>query len=122
MTHRRAESRGFVFVDVAMGLALLGVIAIALVSTVGRQQRAAQKLSDTRAAARLAEDALNSLRAAQPLSSEDGSTVGLARLPDPAPPGFAWVRATARVGTSQAQMVGLVPATVTVPSVEGGTP
>jgi Tfp pilus assembly protein PilX len=116
----RRRGKGFFFVDVAFGLGLLGLIAVALFSAIGRQQRAARTLSDTRTAARLAEDALTSLRSGRP-PAPDAGAVRLTRLPDAAPAGHAWTRATCRVGISEAQVVGLLPASV-APAAEGGTP
>lgn len=110
---------GFVFLDIMFGLGLLGLITFVIVAGVGRQQRAAQKLSDTRAATRLAEDALVALRAGAAAPAEEG--VQLMRLADAAPEGFVWARAEARSGTAQAQVVGLVPISA-APAAEGTKP
>jgi type II secretory pathway pseudopilin PulG len=121
MTRRRNDRLAFVFIDVTMGLALLGLIAIALLGAVGRQQRAAQKLSDDRTAARLAEDALTSLRLGQTKPSTETNAVVFSRLPDTAPSGHVWLRATTHVGQSEAQVIGLVPSAA-APATEGGKP
>jgi hypothetical protein len=101
------------------GIGLLGLITFLIVAGVGGQQRAAQRLADTRAATRLAEDALVALRAgaAAPAKEE----VQLTRLADAAPEGFVWVRSAARSGMAQVQVLGLIPAR-TVPAPEGAKP
>src|SRR4051812_19014723 len=94
--HDRRGRGGFVFIDFAMGLALLGLITFALAGSIGRQQRVAQKLSDTRTATRLAEDALASMQAGRPWPGGEGMKV--TRIPDPAPAGCVWARASVQVG------------------------
>ena len=121
MRSHPSTHRGFVFIDVALGLALLGIVAVALVTVVGRRQRAAQKLSDTRAATRVAEDALTSLRSGQPPAKRADAELRLKRLADTAPQGYAWVRATTHIGTSDATVIGVVPATA-ASALEGGKP
>ena len=121
MKPHRTNRRGFLFIDVAFGLALLGLVAAALITTMGRQQRAAQKLSDDRAATRLAEDALTSLRLGQPPAKSEEADVRVTRLPDAAPAGYAWVRVAVQVSTSRATVVGVVPAAI-VPVQEEAKP
>src|SRR5215217_7114318 len=43
------RSRGYMMFDVTAALVIVGVLALALAVTMGRQHRAAQKLADTRA-------------------------------------------------------------------------
>jgi type II secretory pathway pseudopilin PulG len=114
-----SRRKAFVFIDIAIALALIGLITFGLVAAVGRHQRAAQKLSDTRAAARAADDALTALRAGARVPPPPGATVAMSRLPDAAPEGQAWVRAEARIGAASAAVVGLVPLAREIPAAAG---
>jgi type II secretory pathway pseudopilin PulG len=98
-------------VDVAVGMALVAVLAAALLATLARQQRASQQLANFRAAARVAEDALSDLQIDRPPRlSAPGRDVQVVRVPaDSAPPGRAWVEVRATVGGRSASLLGLVP-------------
>jgi len=104
MRHRR----GWVFVDVLMGMILITLIAAMLAAAAGWQQRALLHLADARAAGRTAESALLSMQSGRALAP--GSKVHVRRLADPSNiPGEIWVQVDADQGGRAATLVGLVP-------------
>jgi type II secretory pathway pseudopilin PulG len=117
---RQRRAGGFVFVDLLVGLGLIGLVLVAMFSTLGLQKRAAQKLSDTRTAARVAEDSLAAWRAGRISEPPADASVEVVPLDEPAPANCRWVRATARVGRGTAALVGLIPSEAKLP--ERGSP
>jgi hypothetical protein len=106
---RTGDRSGFLVADILLGLVLLGV-ATTFVAVAARQSAAAtQRLAQTRAAARLAEEVITSLQAGEPVPSEDGGQVEVERLASPvAFEGFAWARVTVRRDGREVRLVGLV--------------
>jgi type II secretory pathway pseudopilin PulG len=104
--------RGFMVMDAAAGLFLIGLVATLLVTSVSRQQSASRRLGDTRDAMRAAEDALIRLQTGQPAPTTDDRTTFLVRdLPDASPVSrMRWIEISAMVNGRKATVTGLVPA------------
>jgi hypothetical protein len=108
--------RGWVFVDVVMGLILLGLSGTMLVVAANWHYRLLKHLADSRAATRLAESELISLQAGEPV---DQGKFAVHQLPTASgSPGMQWVEVSATVDGRGASLVGLVPAS----AVHGGVP
>ena len=109
----RRHRRAFIMTDVAVGLAILGMIAAVLASAVGRERAAELRLAGDRAAARVAEHVLLDLQLRQPVPRlPDHVHVVVQRLHDvePSAPGYAWAAVEAKVGNGRsAMLLGLVP-------------
>lgn len=99
--------RGWVFIDVVMGVILVGMIAGMLGAAAGWHYRALKHLADTRAATRLAESTLISLQTGQPVAAADSKCRELSAATDL--PGMTWVEVSATVDGRSASLVGLVP-------------
>jgi hypothetical protein len=98
--------------DVAVGLAILGMIAAVLASAVGRERTAELRLADDRAAARVAEHALLDLQHHQPLPQLPPEVnVAVHPLDDgkDVPAGFTWATVEAAVRGRHASLIGVVP-------------
>jgi hypothetical protein len=106
MRHRR----GWVFLDVLMGMILISIIAATLGLAVGSYHRALMHLADLRSASTFAESALISLQTGE--TSHVPLNVKLEFHTLPAPPGIpgqTWVEVETTVGSRHATLVGLVP-------------
>ena len=108
--------RGWVFVDVVMGLILLGLIGTMLAAAATWHYRLLQHLADSRAATRAAESALVSMQAGEPVGQGKFAVHALPTASDS--PGMQWVEVSATVDGRSASLVGLVPAK----AVHGGVP
>jgi type II secretory pathway pseudopilin PulG len=97
--------------DVTIALIIIGMVATLLVTSLSRQRSAAQRLSDSRNATRLAEDALTRLQARQgPPASTATQTIAIRYLRDPAPQtGSRWAEVTVTIGGRTARLTGTVP-------------
>jgi hypothetical protein len=103
--------RGFLFADAMVGLAIVAMLATLLAVAVNRQQRARERLADSRAAERLAEYVLLSLQHGQPIPPAPADTTidihpatgGIA------PAGFAWKIVQTHVHSQAAELIGLTP-------------
>lgn len=100
--------RGWVFVDVVMAMILISLIAMMLAVAAAWNRRALDHLSDSRAAARLAESALISLQSGQ-LPASDAPVTFRKLSAGSEIPGHAWVEVDAVVKNHHASLVGLVP-------------
>jgi type II secretory pathway pseudopilin PulG len=107
----RHSRRGFFWADVSLGLAVIAVVAVILVSAVGRQNKAAARLGDARAAARIAEDVLTGLQTGAGAPADAEANVRVVRSPaaDVAP-GKEWADVTVVYRGRPATLTGLVPA------------
>jgi type II secretory pathway pseudopilin PulG len=109
--------RGWVFLDVVMGIMIVAILAAILGFAAATHQRGLKHLADSRSATRLAESALISMQSGQspsiPANVEGKpSTSNLAfhELPaSPDVPGNVWIELDAAVNGRQASLVGLVP-------------
>jgi Tfp pilus assembly protein PilX len=115
---RSAKLRGWVFIDVLMGMILVSLIAVMLDLAVGWHNRALAHLADTRAATRLAESTLFSLESGQaPTPSEK---INIRKLESQTTiPGKSWVEVEVAVNNHRASLIGLAPQNA-MPS--GGNP
>ena len=96
--------RGFMVIETITGLILIIALAATLTAALVRQHTAAQKLSDSRAAMRLAEETITALQLGRPPPArEEGVVIEIAPLaPAQGSPDHAWVRVrvTLRTGRS----------------------
>jgi type II secretory pathway pseudopilin PulG len=117
----RVLPRGFVIIDVVIGLAILAAIGAALVVALNRQQGAAARLAETRGLTWAAEQAMAELQSGRKPQVE-GVRVEASPAEAAPPAGYAWVRVRAERNGRSATLVGLVPAEVAPPAekVEGG--
>ncbi|MFI5377858.1 MAG: hypothetical protein ACHRHE_01010 [Tepidisphaerales bacterium] len=111
MTRHR---RGIFDVDAIVGLIIIAALATAIAVALTQYQRAARRLSDTRAAERLCERTLADLSAGAKPAADARVHWKPVPLKD-VPPGYEWVEVSARCETGGATLLGLVPA----PPVEG---
>lgn len=100
---------GYVLLDAVNGLVLVGILLVALVVMVVRQNRLAERLAESRSATTAVEDALSSLqqgRAPRPVS-----TIVLHAQPLPTDPvgDRIWVDVSAEQSGRTVNLVGLVP-------------
>jgi hypothetical protein len=108
--------RGWVFVDVVMGLILVGLTGTMLAAAGTWHYRLLKHLADSRAATRAAESALISIQAGEPV---DQGKFAVRQLPTASDAlGMQWVEVSATVDGRSASLVGLVPAS----AVHGGVP
>jgi hypothetical protein len=106
---KRLPRRGWVFMDVLVGMLLVGMLGGILGAAAAMQQRSIKHLDDIRAAYRLAESALLSISSGQPTPA--GQSVRVRKLQNsPRASGMDWVEAQASVRGCTARLVGLVPA------------
>jgi type II secretory pathway pseudopilin PulG len=122
-TEFRRTRHGFLIADVMMGLAVLGVVAVVLISASSRTGRAADRLSNARTAGRVAEQVLVEMQAGLPLSQPDAETkiaveptAGGANVP-----GRRWVRVVVSFRGESRLLVGLVPEAAAPTAPAGGT-
>jgi Tfp pilus assembly protein PilX len=99
--------RGWVFLDVLVGLMILGIIGLTLGAGAAWHQRALAHLSDMRAASRVAESALISMQAREQFDRSKVVCREVAGAQNPA--GMSWVEVSAKVNGRSASLVGLVP-------------
>ena len=94
-------------------LVILIVLAAALTMAIGRQNRASQRLAESREATRLAERTLTTLQAGQPPPAPlEGAIIEIAPLHAASEvPGCTWVRIRVTNNGHAAGLVGLVRST-----------
>src|SRR5688500_9414702 len=106
--HRR---HGWFATEAVLGLAVVMILTAALALSVTRSQRAAQRLADSRAAARLAEATITALQSGNPApATPAGATVQVRRL-DPAadlPPGTTWANVNVSFNGRIVELTGVV--------------
>jgi hypothetical protein len=94
--------------DIAIGMAVVGVIAAVLLSAVGRERAAEQRLADDRAAARLAERVLLDLQHHQPPpQARSDARITMRKTADPA--GGNWTAVDVELRGRRATLIGMVP-------------
>ena len=100
--------RGFILADIAIGLAVVGVVATVLASAVGRTHTADQRLAEDRAASRLAEHVLLDLQHHQPPpTAPAGASITVRRTTDPA--GGNWAAVDVDLHGRRATLLGMMP-------------
>jgi len=108
--HIRDPMRGFLMLDVVVGLAVVVALTIGLTVTLGEHHRALARLRDSASALRLAERALAELQSGQPLSAPEQATVRVEPVSQAAEaPGWRWVRVSVTLRRGGAELTGLVP-------------
>jgi hypothetical protein len=106
-----ATRRGFMLGDFVMGLGLVAVLSVILASSIGRKQATEDRLSDLRAAQRVAEHALLNLQHGQPLPTLSGDVQIAVRsaVGGEAPAGYTWAAVDVTLRNRRATLVGLLP-------------
>jgi len=119
--HRRRRRRGWVIVDIITGLIILMVLLVTLSAAMARQRRGEQKLADTRAAMRLAEQTATALQLAQPPPAPaEGETIEILPIqPADGIAGKSWVRIRVTQKGRTATLVALAPTPSAAPSTGG---
>lgn len=109
---RPRPARGFMMIDILMGLTLLGVLLGAMALAGSESRHGSRELGDQRAAARIAQAVLVDLRLGHPAPADrEGAHVDLTRLETSADPrGQAWFEVRVRRGKQTAKLIGLAPA------------
>jgi type II secretory pathway pseudopilin PulG len=111
--------RGWLLLEVLGSMFIITLLAAVLFTASEQDRKGLDRLSDSRAAARVAEAALTMMQSGQsPAASDDAARISIHPLSQPADlPKLTWVQVHAVVGRDQADIVGLVP----VSSVAGAT-
>ncbi|MBC8109278.1 MAG: type II secretion system protein [Anaerolineae bacterium] len=109
----KQSRRGFLLIDMVIGLLLLAVMTTVLAVGVRSRQKGSAHLTDTRAALRSAEAALYELQAGAPAptSRKDVAVRIIDQQSDTAPAGHRWVRVEATCNGRSASLYGLIPST-----------
>ena len=113
MIHRSRTSRpvGILAMEAVIGLMIVAMLAGLFAVALTQHRKAAQRLTDTRYATRLAEQTLTAMQTGQPLPQPpDGVKLECARLPEPGdlPAGCAWAGVRVISGDRSVQLVGIV--------------
>jgi type II secretory pathway pseudopilin PulG len=109
--------RGWVFIDAITALAIVLIMLAVLATAVSRQRRGAERLAETRAAVRMAEDTLTALQSSvPPPAAPQGVTVTVhpteVQPALPAPAGSEWVEVTIAMNGRSTTLSGIVRADV----------
>lgn len=101
------HKRGYLIIDAAFGLALIGALIALLAAGATQYQRSTKRMAQQRQALRLAEEALTRLQ----FDEAPGPDTSLSINPDPPAtlPDRRWVTVTAHVGDATANLTGLAP-------------
>ena len=103
-------SRGWVFLDVLMGILIVAILAAILGLAAASHQRGLKHLADSGSATRLAESALISMQCGQSPSIPANCKLAVRQLSVPSEfPGRIWIEVDAAVNGRHASLVGLVP-------------
>lgn len=103
--------RGFFWADVSIGLGIVAIVAVLLITAVGRQNKATARLGDSRAATRIAEDVLTSLQTGASAPADAEANVQVVRSPATnVAPGKEWADVTVVYRGRTATLTGLVAA------------
>ena len=107
-THR--DRRGFMLMDVIVGLIVVAVLTVTLGVAVTKQRRASDRLGDSRESARLAEQTLTALQTAvPPPAAPEGATVSVRRdEATKAPDGCMWAVVTVTQNGRSVDLCGIV--------------
>ncbi|MGD0464046.1 MAG: type II secretion system protein [Tepidisphaeraceae bacterium] len=101
--------RGWVLLDVLMGMIIVAILGAILGGAAAMHQRGMLHLQDSRTANRLAESALLSMKSHQSPTASSGGELFFQKLPDSQVPGMSWVEVRAAVHNRTASLIGLVP-------------
>jgi type II secretory pathway pseudopilin PulG len=115
-TRRAGEDRsgGYVLVDAIMALAIVLILLGVLTVAVSRQRRGSERLADSRAAIRLAEETITAMQTGgTPPTAPQGTKIELHATPTPAglevPSGSTWVDVRVTYGNGRSSSLsGLV--------------
>lgn len=106
----RRRRSGFLLADALMALAMVALLAAIMATAMGQQSRAARRLSDGRAAMRIAERVMLDLHTGGTAPSGADAKVCVEPVAAEAPAGLAWVRVSVQVERSRATLLGLMKA------------
>ncbi|MEA2711864.1 MAG: hypothetical protein QOF78_4465 [Phycisphaerales bacterium] len=111
---RRIHRSGYLMADALIALAIVLILAGVLATAVARQRRGSERLAESRAAVRLAEETLTAMQSGgQPPKMPEGMNVKIRPLDPPAalevPSGCAWVEVQVTLGAGRSSSLsGLV--------------
>ena len=108
---RRSRHRAFFAADTIIGIAVVAVLLATLSASMLRQQRAMDRLAESRQRVRLAEQTLTALQTSTSLPKPpENVTVTVTPLDSPAAgAGCTWVRVSVTRGARTQVLVGLAP-------------
>ena len=109
----RRRRCGYIAADAIMALAIVLILATVLTVSVSRQRRGSERLADSRAAVRLAEETLAALQAGGTVpATPEGMDVQITplRTPSelPAPSGCTWVEVVVTWNGRSSSLAGVV--------------
>lgn len=109
---RKRIRRGWLAADTMIGLAIVLALLTTLGAALAKQQRASDRLAETRASVRLAEQTLIAMQTSQeaPVAPPDVTITVTALHASGGAPTLKWVRVTVARSNRVQSLVGLVPA------------
>ena len=108
--HPYHDRRGFMLIDVIVGLIVVAILTVTLGVAVTKQRRATDRLGDSRESMRLAEQTLTSLQtAAPPPTAPQDVTVSVKRDDSiRAPSGCVWALVTVTQNGRSVELAGII--------------
>jgi type II secretory pathway pseudopilin PulG len=104
----RQARKAFMLADALLAIAILSTMAIVLISAMSNDRRSAERLANSRAATRFAEQTLIELRQGHKApTAPDQMHVTIAPADGAAVPGLQWTKVTVRKGNETAMLFGL---------------
>ena len=101
--------RGLISLEFMTALMLLLATVLLFLGVTSKRIRVSKRLADERAAVRLAEQTMLTLRVNGYASATPIERVAITKLADPAPAAHVWVEVNATVEERKTSLVGLVP-------------
>ncbi len=101
--------RGLISIEFISALLLILATLVLFLDVTAKRIRVANTLANDRAATRMAERTLLSMRRGGVTQGGAADGVTIRKLSDPAPVDHAWIEIEARIGPRSATLVGLVP-------------
>ena len=115
---RRVRTHAYIAADAVMAVAIVGILLTVLTVAVSRQRRGSERLADSRAAIRLAEETITALQTgAAPPAAPPGMTVQIRPIQPPAattrpalqpPAGAIWADVEVTFNGRSATLAGVV--------------
>jgi type II secretory pathway pseudopilin PulG len=124
MTHRTHRPGGWFAADTIMGLAIVLILAALLATAVTRQRKGTERLAESRAAARVAEQIVTAMQsgAAVPPAPQ-GMNIEIRKVEAPSQPsGMSWVDVRVNQNGRSSNVIGLVRAEAAAAAAATGGP